>query len=56
MQGRANLMTNSECAKNLANIGGDTEDNYLKALKDNNLICAGSVPTRDGINACWVKI
>ena len=50
-----NLMPDSVCVKNLASIGDDTEINYLKALKENNFICAGSVPTRDGINACWVK-
>ena len=56
MQARMNLMPDSVCVKNLASIGDDTEINYLKALKENNFICAGSVPTRDGINACWVKM
>lgn len=55
MQGRMNLMSDSLCAKNMASIGADTEENYLNILKNNNLICAGSVPTRDRINICWVK-
>ena len=51
-----NLMTDDECAQNLANLGSRTQEYYKHYITQRHVICAGSAPTTYGINSCWVRL
>lgn len=55
MQGRMNLMSDEECAENLAEITGSKASNFKDVITQKKLICAGSAPTMYGINSCQVS-
>lgn len=51
-----NIMTYDDCANELFHqIGRESSSAYLKMLTDNKFLCAGSIPTKNGINICKVE-
>ena len=56
MQGRMNIMTIDECAKNLEKTGTQFVLIYKNELETRPIFCAGSFPSTYGINSCRVNI
>ena len=50
-----NLMSDDECAQNIADITRKPPEYYKNYITERGLICAGSVPTKFGITSCFVR-
>ena len=49
-----NIISDKDCSNYLAEIVSSTNDSIMAMLKKDKLLCAGSIPTREGITICDV--